>query len=301
MMPVKLLVSAILILLFLPTKAQILVPEEQLPLLDSYRDSIAITADSTINALTEQERLSASYRMIGLMRKTIKSPGSFYYELSGIPGIIQVRQEDNEFRILTWQVELDDRTYRYFGLIQFPEDTGRFVPLIDYGHMYPLKDMAVATPGRWLGMAYYNIKTVKSGKNTWYTLFGYNANDPFSTQKFVDIMWWDKDTLRFGAPLFSMIGQAYSPNRFMFEYSKSASASLNFSEEDNMIIYDHLTLIGAEDIPANYVPDGTYEGFVWDKGRWRQVDFIEYQKLEDGQAPMPHGTKRGGKILYQSK
>jgi hypothetical protein len=288
-----------LFLILLPSRAQ--TDTISINLLEAYRDSITISADSIINAETEQQRISASYLLISLLRKTIKTPGSFAFDLSGIPGIIQVRQEDNHFRILTWQVGLDDLTFRYYGVIQFPDDTGRFVPLVDYSHMYARPEYIVATPNKWIGMAYYNIKTVRSGKNIWYTLFGYQGNNAFSTKKYVDIMWWDKDTLKFGAPLFNIAGMPTSPNRFVLEYSKMASATLNFSEEDNMIIYDHLTQMGGEDIPANYVPDGTYEGFVWEKGRWRQVDQVEYQKLEDGEAPMPNVKPKSGKILYQSK
>ncbi|HYC28985.1 MAG TPA: hypothetical protein VEB42_09215, partial [Chitinophagaceae bacterium] len=191
---------SLLVAIFCQSKAQ--APAE--PSLEALRDTIVVAADSTINAQTGDARLAASYRLIGLLKKTIKSPGSYSYSLAEIPGIIEVRQEEDEFRILSWQVQLDEDNYRYFGVIQFHADTGKFIPLIDYSDMYKRPEMVVVTPDRWLGMAYYGIKTVKSGKKTYYTLFGYDAYNSKHTRKYVDVMWWDKDTLRFGAPIFQL-------------------------------------------------------------------------------------------------
>jgi len=281
----------ILIFIGLITPVYLLGQEE--PLNPSvYIDSIAAESDQTINGITESERMSASYRLIGQLKHFIRVPGSYATELYEIPGILQIRQEDNEFRIITWQVEKDDLAYRHFGVIQFNSDTGRFIPLIDYSDLYKRPDIAIVTPDKWFGMAYYGIKTVKSGKKTYYTLFGYDAYNEFSTRKYIDIMWWDKDTLKFGAPLFTLPDMAVSPNRFILEYNKNAATSLNYNPDENLIMYDHLTLLGgAEDKANNYVPDGTYEGFAWKKGKWVHEDMIDYQKLEDGQAPMPDPKK----------
>ena len=63
---------------------------------------------------------------------------------------------------------------------------------------------------------------------------------------------------------------------------------MNFDPELNMILVDHL--ISESDEPEllyTYIPDGDYEGFKWQQGKWVHVDKVFHQKLEDGQAPLP--------------
>ena len=76
-------------------------------------------------------------------------------------------------------------------------------------------------------------------------------------------------------------------NRFILEFSKEASAGLNYSEAERKVIYDHVAPNGdaLEGFYANYVPDGTYEGFEWKKGKWRHVENITYEKRKDGDVP----------------
>ena len=55
-----------------------------------------------------------------------------------------------------------------------------------------------------------------------------------------------------------------------------------------MILVDHLVSESNEDdLPYTFVPDGDYEGFKWENGKWLHVDKVFHEKLEDGQAPVP--------------
>jgi hypothetical protein len=35
------------------------------------------------------------------------------------------------------------------------------------------------------------------------------------------------------------------------------------------------------------IPDGDYEGFKWEKGKWVHINKLFNQQLKDGQAPRP--------------
>ena len=80
--------------------------------------------------------------------------------------------------------------------------------------------------------------------------------------------------------------------RFAIEYKKGANALMRYDNELNMILFDHL-------IPENnepqkkytYVPDGDYEAFKWQNGRWVHVNKVFDFKLEDGQAPVEKPVK----------
>jgi hypothetical protein len=74
-----------------------------------------------------------------------------------------------------------------------------------------------------------------------------------------------------------------------------------------MIVYDHLISETNEpDKVYTYVPDGDYQGFKWDNGKWVQVDKVFDFKLKDGEAPLPEplkdesGKSNEQKLLQQS-
>ena len=82
-------------------------------------------------------------------------------------------------------------------------------------------------------------------------------------------------------------GKGKLQNRVIIEFANEASATLNFDVAENKIVYDHVAANGdaLEGVYANYIPDGTYEGFVWKKGKWLHLNDITYQKRKDGEAP----------------
>ena len=77
-------------------------------------------------------------------------------------------------------------------------------------------------------------------------------------------------------------------SRFLFEYKKDARARLNYDPEMNMIVFDHLVSESNESQKKfTLIPDGDYEGFKWENGKWVHIDKLFNQSLKDGQAPRP--------------
>ena len=61
-----------------------------------------------------------------------------------------------------------------------------------------------------------------------------------------------------------------------------------YDPEMDMIVFDHL--ISESNEPQKkftLIPDGDYEGFKWQNGKWVHVEKVFDQKLEDGQEPRP--------------
>jgi hypothetical protein len=97
-------------------------------------------------------------------------------------------------------------------------------------------------------------------------------------------------------------------HRFSIEYKKIARTYVNYEPDLELILVDHLISETDEpDFPWTYVPDGDYEGFKWQKGRWVHVDKVFNFKLEDGQAPVDDpildlkGNKNEEKLKQQSE
>lgn len=252
----------------------------------SYEDTIRIYGDTLINSETKENRTIASYRIIKTLTKALKIKNSFYYRWDSLLPMKILEPEDHSFKIFTWYTRSDEDLYKYYGTIQLKSDTLKMFPLIDYSDFTDNQEQVVVDNNNWIGCMYYGIKTVKSGKNTFYTLFGWDGNNATSNKKILEALWFKNGKPRFGATIFDF-GKGKLQNRVIIEFANEASATLNFDAAENKIVYDHVAANGdaLEGVYANYIPDGTYEGFVWKKGKWLHLNDITYQKRKDGEAP----------------
>jgi hypothetical protein len=124
-------------------------------------------------------------------------------------------------------------------------------------------------------------------------LFGYDDNDFASTRKWLEVLTFDANGQPvFGGNYFDYKNDELKPaqpaTRFLLEYQKDARARMVYDPDMDMIIFDHL--ISESNEPQKkftLIPDGDYEGFKWQNGKWEHVDKVFNQALQDGQAPRP--------------
>jgi len=281
----KLFIVLFFTLISFSVKAQI-TPEESQKI-KILEDTIRIYGDTLINSQDKDNRTIASYRIIRTLSKALKVNNSFYYNWdSSLPWKVVI-PEDGSFKIFTWYVRSDEDIYKFFGTIQVKSDTLKMFPLIDYSDMTDHQQDINVDNNNWIGCLYYGIKTVKAGKKTYYTLFGWDGNSQVSNKKVMEIFSFNKQGKpRFGAPIIDF-GKGKILNRFILEFSEGASATLNYDALEKKIVYDHTEPSGEslEGFFGNYIPDGTYEGFEWKKGKWKHVNDIAYEKRKDGDIP----------------
>jgi len=123
-----------------------------------------------------------------------------------------------------------------------------------------------------------------------YTLFGMNAGGMLSNKKVLDPMYFDGNGVMFGAQIFSVTSPANPQQpvrRFVLEYKKDVTASMNWDAERQMIVFDKLASVSNDPTRKyTYVPSGQYDGFVWANDMWQyQRDLVNVKILQDGEAP----------------
>ncbi|HNI01892.1 MAG TPA: hypothetical protein PLO94_06035 [Chitinophagales bacterium] len=266
-------------------------------------DTIKVYGDTMVNSQTEENRFIASYRIVKNLVSILKIKNSYQYQLDSLLPMQILNSPDNKFRIFTWFVINDNQQYRYFGAIQMNSDTLSLFPLVDYSEFIEKPETQTVDNNNWYGALYYQIVPVKQKKKTYYMLLGSNGFTLVSNKKVMDVLWFSEDNKpRFGAPLIEKDNKTL--NRFILEFSNDTWAALRYVPEETKIIYDHV-LPNDEDLVgffSQYLPDGTYEGFQWKKGKWHHIDMIEYQKREDGEAPnVQKKEKIDYKNLYKKK
>lgn len=220
---------------------------------------------------------------------------SYQFPFDSLKTISKVYSPDSSFRIFTWQVVRDDDYCRQKGFIQLrsPKGKEKFIPLRDADQFIENDVDTVANNMWWVGAVYYRILEKEHNGRKYYTLFGYDENDARTTKKWLDVMWFDDNgTPMFGIPSAFSYAKDSVPkpalNRFLLEYKKDGRARVQYDEEMDMIIFDHL--VSETNEPGKrytLIPDGDYEGFKWTNGQWLHIDKVFDFKLKDGEAPIP--------------
>ncbi|HEU4633218.1 MAG TPA: hypothetical protein VFS22_04490 [Flavisolibacter sp.] len=245
-------------------------------------------------------RMRSDSLFIRTLVRSLQVKNSFYYPFDSVLGVSKIYAPDSTFKIFTWQLDFDGMYVRQRGAIQYntPDGSLKLVPLRDYSEFADNAMDSIRNKDTWIGAVYYNIvQTQYNGKN-YYTLFGYDENSIRSNKKWIEVMTFDNRHLPvFGGAFFRFDKDSVKREpqyRYHIEYKKDASTTMNYDPEMQMILVDHLVSESDEpDNPWTLIPDGDYEGFKWEAGKWQHIDKVFDQKLKDGEFPMPDPLRDG--------
>lgn len=270
------------------------ISSSDLKVLRSKEDSLKILAKNLIVDSLTAGRMRNDSQFVKTLVRALQVKNSFYYPLDSVLGISKLYAPDSSFRILSWSLSFDDYYSRQRAAIQLktPDGSLKLIPLRDYSEFTDKPLDSIRTKDNWIGAVYYNIiKTEYNGK-PYYTLFGIDDHSVRSNKKWIEVLTFnEKNQPIFGGPLFTFDQDSVRrpiQSRYSVEYKKEASILLNFVEEEGMILVDHLISETDEpDKPYTFIPDGDYEGFKWENGKWIHIDKVFNFKLKDGDFPMP--------------
>ena len=262
-------------------------------------DSMKQYANNIVNAPEALERFNADSSFTKMLVRALKEPYSFYYPFDSLQTISRLYAPDSSFRIFTWQVVKDASVFRRHGAIQMNTVNGELLlfPLLDNTANIEDINNAVLGANTWVGAIYYKILLNTYNGKKYYTLLGYDENSFRSTKKRMEVLTFGANNKPvFGAAPYFDITKEGTPAppqaRFSIEYKKGANALMRYDDELKLILFDHLIPENNEvDKKYTYVPDGDYEAFKWQNGRWVHVNKVFDFKLEDGQAPVENPVK----------
>lgn len=269
------------------------VSKSDMPVLKLREDSLKLLAYKIVQAREAAERFRSDSSFTRLFVRALKTPYSFNYPFDSLQTISRVYAPDSSFRIFTWQVIRDENMHRRHGAIQLKTGDGslKLFPLIDRSFLIQNQIDTVTNHEWWVGAIYYRIVQKKHNGRDYYTLLGYDENSIRSTKKRIEVLTFnERNEPVFGGSYFSFNEDTVrkpQQARFWIEYKKDGNARMQYDDEMDMIIYDHL--ISENNEPSKkytYIPDGDYEGFKWQDGQWVHIEKVFTFKLKDGEAPV---------------
>lgn len=276
---------------------------EVLQQLDAMEDTLGVLGYAIVNDSIEAERFAACRVFITTLVRALKIQNSFKYPFERLKSVSILTPPDSSFRIFTWQLFVNDSTYRYYGSIQMNSAELKMYPLIDRSFEMPqFPNREQLPPDRWYGALYFNLRQFDTRQGHKYMLFGYDAFEFFEKRKLLDVLSFDKEGKPvFGAPVFEK-KDALPESRIYLQYSADAKVKLNWDEQYKLIIFDHLI-----SFPSPYgrdmtmVPDGSYDGYRLEKGKWKYVDKVFDDKQKDVPFPDPILEERKGNDILGKK
>ncbi len=269
---------------------------ENLEKLKLKEDTIGVLAFAVLNDSLETERFAACRVLIKTLVAALKIENSFNYTFPQIKSISVLAPPDSSFRIFTWQLFVNDSTYRYFGAIQLNNSDLQLFSLSDRSdEMTTLPTHEALPPEKWYGSIYYTLRqfdTKKDGRK--YLLIGFDAFEFFEKRKVIDVLSFGNDGRPiFGAPVFDrepIEGEipGLDEYRIILEYTSEAAVRCNWDEEYQKVLYDHLI-----PTPSRFgggttnVPDGSVEGLELKKGRWKHISKVFNDSQKEAPRPEP--------------
>ncbi len=272
--------------------AQKILPADRKKLKEKEDSLQYLAADIILDSLTAPRMRSDSLFVKTLIR-ALQIKNSFYHPFDSVQGVSKLYAPDSTFRIFTWNLQINDYWSLQKGAIQIRTNDGslKLIGLHDASSFTANADDSVRTKNNWIGSVYYDIVKTNYNSKNFYTLIGFDNNSAMSNKKWIEVLTFDeKNEPVFGGKYFSFEKDSIKrPPQFRYslEYKKEARAILKYDEDSKLIIVDHL--ISETDEPENkwtYVPDGDYEAFKWQNGKWIHIDKLYNYKLEEGQAPV---------------
>jgi hypothetical protein len=264
---------------------------------------LSILLDSLRSAKTDEDKSSINDRFSSLMEKTLNEPTIFDYNFNELTSIGCIDSPDGELRIVNWNIEQEDESQRYFGYVlkRDIKKNKHTVYVLTQNIYSELKPAETIDAANWYGALYYKIIPEIKGTKKYYTVLGWNAATKESNMKLIDVISFSGNTLKLGAPIFKIANNTLK--RVFFEHSRKANISLKWEPEYKRIIFDHLSpetpsMIGFYEF---YVPDMTYDAFVFEEGKWVLIEDVVGINKESKEVKVAVINPETGEIEMVSK
>ena len=236
-----------------------------------YEDTLLVLTNNIMYGKTLETREKANIGFISELKEIMKYKESYDYPFNALKTISRLNPEDNSFRLFNWILPKENGTSKYFAFIILPNSEKGYNQIIELKHTETNLfnfETTIYNNENWYGSLYYKIISPKKKNNKYYTVLAWNGNNPESTIKIIDVLEIKNQKAIFGKDIF--IKGEDTTKRILVEYNRNTSASVNFDENNNRIVLDHLVPLkdNQEGFNKFYVPDGSYDCFLYKNGEW---------------------------------
>lgn len=236
------------------------------------------TRDSTRFLKNDTEKKYLNDTIQKLFSQTLSIPNSLSYPFDSLKHIGKLYSSDKNVRIITWNTKFKDGTFKYYGFVQYTNHKKNTVVtsiLTDKSDSILNPENIILNNTNWFGALYYQVYDYTDGGKNYYVLFGWDGNSYYTNKKIIDILSFNNS----GKPIFGKSvfkTEKKTLKRMIFEHSLKTSMTCKYNKDIEAIVFDHLSPPRSSQKGQYqfYGPDGSYDGFRLNKGKWIFVSNI---------------------------
>ena len=225
-----------------------------------------------ISQATGKERKTLELNFRDSLIKTLNYEGAPNFPFDSLKVIGRILSDDEKLIVYSWNIPQSGGFNNYYCLLQFfnkKEKKYTLTTLEEKPGFLNQDQQQVASINLWPGALYYQIITTKYKGQNFYTLLGFDFNSLISNRKLIEMIYFDEQ----GFPHFSQQSFEYEGkmlNRIVFEYAERAQMNVNYNDNNEMIVFDHLSPFkpSLQDQYQFYGPDMSYDGLVFKERFW---------------------------------
>jgi hypothetical protein len=247
-----------------------------------WQDSLVQLGQKIFSNRAETERLESNFKFVKTLVSALQEPNAYFYKFDRLKVISILESPDENFRLFSWNIQLMDGSYLYYGAIQHKMAGGKLklTPLLDKTFEITDPERDIVSNDVWYGAQYYDIIALSDRQ---YALLGWKGHHPEYTQKVIDILNINADgSVNLGAPVFSDNPVAV---RKIFAYNRSATMYLSYNADLRRIEFDHIVPVRPEFEGQfkYYGPDLTHDSYKVEAGKLILQEAIELSNPESGE------------------
>ena len=238
--------------------------------IDSLEVRIAQLFKIVKNEKNNTLKLEKNKDIIRLFREALTLDTNCLYPFDSLKYVGKILAPDSSFRLITWNIPMDDGTQKYSGFIQYPGTKNRINPVFLNSNNGPsLNETDIYSGESWYGALYYKI--IPDTCRHRYLILGLDLTNYFTSRKIIDVVSVENGKVTFGAPVFKT--DQGIQKRVIFEYSARLSMLLHFDEKTRRIVFDHLSPSDPQytGLYQFYGPDSSYDGFQKKNCMWELI------------------------------
>lgn len=235
-----------------------------------------------------------------LLELALEEPSAMTYPFDRLRTMGSVKSPDGLLRVFSWNVEMQDKTQRYFCYFLHYDQRKkeyRISELKQKISRFDRKPQDILSDDNWYGALYYQIVPHKKGSRQMWVLLGWDDYSTTSTRKLIDVVYFTGSSAKLGSPIFRVGKETFK--RLFYEHSEKCTMSLRYDPVTKRIIFDHLSpeSPGLAGFYQYYVPDMSYDAFIEKGGRWYlQEDVIAVNRGGPKKIEVSYPSDKEGEI-----
>ncbi len=249
-------------------------------------DRFVMLTSDTANAIKDK----ASNEISSILAEYLKEPGSSVEDFE-LKNLGSVTSQDGKLTIFTWNYQHNTFRYKYGGVVTYKSSPNATPKVFELKHSADQVPLNLVDQNQWYGCLYYRIIETEYKGQKVYTVFGWDGYNSMVSRKMIDVITVRNDKVILGKPLFYM--DKGRMNRMLFQYNARSVMMLDYEEQIQRIIFDHLSPSRPEDKGdyRTYGPDSTYDGLQFKKGKWYLEKDIDLRMGKDESRRKPKKIK----------